>query len=255
MLRHVASRVAWAPGLVLLASILACTGSSAPPAPTPSATESATPSATASPSTPTPISTPTPMPTPERLDIRASRLAIPSLGIEAPVQDSRIIPASTYPPTPGCPAPPPDEETFTVPNQGIATPIEAIEGLENRAWIFGHSRWLGAPGLLYALEDINLGDEVFVEGTERTTGAPVPRTRFVVDGIYLTDIESGGTLVGGDTPATPTVILQTSVREDGGGKPWILNQQKVTAKARNLVEGDVNDRCKYLLLFVFARAS
>ena len=94
-----------------------------------------------------------------------------------------------------------------------------------------------------------------MEGTERTTGAAVARKRFVVDGIYLTDIYSGGDLVAGEMPAKPTVILQTSVREDGGGKAWLLDQQKVTAKARNLVQGDVNDRCKYLLLFVFARAS
>lgn len=251
MLRH----VAWAPGLLLLASVLGCTAVGAPPAETPAPARTATPSATASASTSTPAPTPAPPPAPERLDIRASRLAIPSLGIDAPVQDSRVIPASTYPPTPGCPAPRPDEETFTVPNHGIATPIEAIEGLENRAWIFGHSRWQSAPGLLYVLQDINLGDEVFVEGTERTTGAAIARRRFVVDGIYLTDIDSGGTLVSGEMPAKPTVILQTSVREDGGGKAWLLDQQKVTAKARNLIEGDVNDRCKYLLLFVFARAS
>lgn len=244
---------AWAPGLVLLASLLACGEADAPALRTPTPVATATPStaAGASPSTLTPV----PTRTPERLDIRASRLSIPSLGIDAAVQDSRVVPSSIYPPTPGCPVPPPEEETFTVPNQGIATPIEAIEGLENRAWIFGHSRWQNAPGLLYALQDINVGDEVFVEGTERTTGAAVARKRFVVDGIYLTDIYSGGDLVGGDMPAKPTVILQTSVREDGGGKAWLLDQQKVMAKARNLVEGDVNDRCKYLLLFVFARAA
>ena len=246
-------RAAGLPALLLLAFALGCTAADAPAAETPAVARTATPNATATPTASSP--TPTPTPAPERLDIRASRLAIPSLGIDAPVQDSRIIPASTYPPTPGCPAPPPDEETFTVPNQGIATPIEAIEGLENRSWIFGHSRWQNTPGLLYSLQDINLGDEVFVEGTERTSGARVPRRRFVVDGIYLTDIDSGGTLVGGEMPAKPTVILQTSVREDGGGKAWLLDQQKVTAKARNLIEGDVNDRCKYLLLFVFARAS
>ena len=243
----------WAPGLVLLASLLACGEADAPALQTPTPVATATPRTTAGASSSMP--TPVPTPTPKRLDIRASRLAIPSLGIDAAVQDSRVIPASIYPPTPGCPAPRPDEETFTVPNHGIATPIEAIEGLENRSWIFGHSRWQNAPGLLYALQDINLGDEVFVEGTERTTGAAVARKRFVVDGIYLTDIYSGGDLVAGEMPAKPTVILQTSVREDGGGKAWLLDQQKVTAKARNLVQGDVNDRCKYLLLFVFARAS
>ena len=43
--------------------------------------------------------------------------------------------------------------------------------------------------------------------------------------------------------------------EDGPGKQWILDQQKLLAKARNLVEGNLNDPCKYLLLFVTAHAA
>ena len=59
----------------------------------------------------------------------------------------------------------------------------------------------------------------------------------------------------GDVAAKPVVILQTSVREEGAGKQWLLNQQTVLSRAQNVIEGDINDPCKYLLLFVFARAS
>ncbi len=139
------------------------------------------------------------------------------------------------------------------------TPVDAIEGLENKAWIFGHSRWLGQPGILFSLQDLNVGDELFVDGVDRTTGERLAGRRFVVDGLYLTDIESGGRLVtagsAAEVPAKPVVVLQTSVREDGAGKQWILDQQTVMAKSRNLVEGDLNDPCKYLLLFVFAQAA
>ena len=104
-----------------------------------------------------------------------------------------------------------------------------------------------------------MGDELFVDGVDRRTGEQITRRRFVVDGIYLTDIDSGEKLVTGgspaEIPAKPVVILQTSVREDGANKQWLLNQQKVVAKSRNLIEGDVNDPCKYLLLFVFAQSS
>lgn len=218
----------------------------------------ASPSTTAT-ATPKAAAVPTP-PSPQlgQAGIRASRLAIPALGIDAAVQASQVI-LDTSPTTPGCPPTPPGQETFTVPEQGIATPVAAIAGLENKAWIFGHSRWLGAPGLFYRLQDINVGDALFVDGVDRTTGERLVGRRFIVDGLYLTDIESGGRLVTADSaaeiPAKPLVILQTSVREDGAGKPWILDQQTVMAKSRNLVEGDLNDPCKYLLLFVFAQAS
>ncbi len=233
---------------------------------TTTAATTASPTATATAVTPTPKATsaPTPQPTPPLIpqpgqaSIRASRLAIPALGIDAVVQASQVV-LDTSPTTPGCPPTPPGQETFTVPEQGIATPVAAIEGLENKAWIFGHSRWLGAPGVFYRLQDINVGDEVFIDGVDRTTGERLAGRRFVVDGLYLADIESGGRLVtagsAAETPAKPVVILQTSVREDGAGKQWILDRQTVIAKSRNLVEGDLNDPCKYLLLFVFAKAS
>jgi hypothetical protein len=192
-----------------------------------------------------------------RLDIRATRLVIPALHIDTPVQASYVAP-DTSPPTPGCPAPPEGQETLTVPDQGVATPEAVIEGLDNKAWLFGHSRWLGQPGLFLTLQDLNPGDEVFLDGVERRTGAPVTRLRFVVEAFYLTDLDSGDRLVAArhasEIPSAPLVLLQTSAREDGANRPWILDRQRVTAKARNLIEGDVNDPCKYLLLFVVGRA-
>src|SRR5262249_26012290 len=158
--------------------------------------------------------------------IRASRLSIPSVGIDAAVQPSETVPDTSSPP-PGCPVPPPSE-TQTVPNEGIATPTQPVPGLENKSWIFGHSRYLGRQGVFFTLQDLSIGDEMFVDGTERTTGEKVVHQRFVVDGMYLTDLESGDRLITahdqGEMPARPTVFLQTSVREYGAGKQWILSQ-------------------------------
>lgn len=181
---------------------------------------------------------------------------MPSLDIDAEVQGSRTIPY-VYVPPPGCPDRGSEEtETVTVPNQGIATPDENLEGLENKTWIFGHSRWLGAPGLFLGLQDLDIGDELVIDGTDRATGEELMGLRFVVDGLYLADTDSGGSIINAenpdDIPREPVVILQTSVREDGPGKSWILDQQGLLAKATNTVEGDLDDPCKYLLLFVTA---
>jgi hypothetical protein len=183
---------------------------------------------------------------------------IPALAIDSPVQLSQVIP-NTSPPTPGCPPPPPGSETFTVPNRGIATPEAAIPGLEQKAWIFGHSRWQNVPGLFGRLEDVNVGDTLYIDGADRHTGAAFAQLPFVVDALYLSDIESGGDLIFSArsevSPPAPLVILQTSARESGANKSWLLNRDTVTAKARNAVVGNVDDPCKYLLLFVFARSS
>lgn len=243
-------RVSWVPCALLLAFALGCAVDGT--------REAVTSPPTASPATATATTTASPTPQAVRVDLRASRLAIPSLGIDAQVQPSHVVP-DTSPPTPGCPPTPPGGTTFTVPEQGIATPVEEVDGLENKAWIFGHSRWQGEPGVFFRLQDLNMGDELFVDGVDRRTGERITGRRFVVSGLYLTDIDGGGKLVtagsAADVPTKPVVILQTSVREDGASKPWILDRQKVTAKSRNVIEGDMNDPCKYLLLFVFAQAS
>ena len=242
-------RRGWSVWVLLAALAVGCAAGGAPPRSTSTASASPT-------GTPTPTASPGPQTV--RIDIRATRLAIPSLQIDAPVQTSQVVP-DTSTPAPGCPVPPPGQETFTVPDHGITTPADDLEGLENKAWIFGHSRWQNQPGVLFGLQDLRTGDEVFVDGVDRSTGATVTHRRFVVDGIYLTDIDSGGKLVTAagpaDIPATPEVILQTSVREDGANKQWLLDQRKVLAGARNLVEGDLNDPCKYLLLFVVGHSS
>jgi len=247
-------RTGWTPLAFLVASVLGCasisTEESTPVTPSPVAASPAAP-ATASPAPPASA-------TPARPDLRATRLTIPALGIDVEVQGSRVVPVDAMP-VPGCPTPPPGGTTFTVPDHGVTTPVDAVEGLENKVWLFGHSRWQGQPGVLFRLQDLKAGDDLFVEGIDRATGRPVARQRFTVSALYLADIDSGGALVtdvsASGIPARPVVILQTSAREDGAGKSWILDQQKVMAKSRNVVEGDLNDPCKYLLLFVFAQAS
>lgn len=244
--------------LLVVLLVAGCSSSNTPSTPTSSPTE-VLPTVVATVAV-TATTSPKAEPTPELLlqDLRVTRLTIPALGIDSEVQLSQAIPdTSTVPP--GCPAPPPGQQTLTVPERGLATPEVAFEGLENKAWVFGHSRWQGVPGVLGALEEINVGDELTVDGVDRQTGAPITGQRYVVEGLYLTDRESGGELVTADGPAEipsrPLVILQTSVRETGENRSWILDQEKVLAKASNLIEGDVDDPCKYLLLFVIARAS
>jgi hypothetical protein len=220
---------------------------------TPATPTEAPPTATA---VPTAIPTATPVPI-DREDILASRLAIPSLGIDSPVQLAQEIPYVDMP-LPGCPAHPDDTSTLTVPNSGIAPPQELVEHLEHKTWILGHSRFAGVVQTFYALQNLNLGDELFVSGKDRVSGAAIERKRFVVDGIYLTDTDSGEELLNNDPdviPPKPVVILQTSVREDGPGKQWILDRALLTGKAKTIIEGDINDTCKYLLLFVTATAS
>jgi hypothetical protein len=211
--------------------------------------------ATEPPATATAPASPTPPPLVLR-NIRPTRLQIPSLGIDARVQESHTIPDTSVAP-PGCPQRPPGQETLTVPSSGIATPAEMIDGLENKAWIFGHSRFGGVAGTFLGLQDLNIGDELFIDGVVRETAELLTHKRFVVDSIYLADTDSGEKLINASSPADiprdPIVILQTSVREDGQGKQWILNQQKVLGKAVNRVDGDYNSYCKYLLLFIFAK--
>jgi len=226
-------------------------------APTPTLEATATPESTASP-TVTPPPTASPAPTTAAgggMDIRATRLQIPVLGIDAEVHASHEVP-DTSPMPPGCPAKPPGQTTLTVPADGIATPEETFAGLERKSWIYGHSRWLGVPGLFFGLQSLNIGDELFVDGVERDSGTPVSGRRFVVEGLFLADTASGGSLVTAEqaTP-TPQVILQTSVRERGEGKAWILDRETLLQKSVNVVEGDLEDPCKYLLLFVVASAS
>ena len=224
----------------------------------PTSTNIATPppTATATPAPPTETPTPEPTATPTivREDIRATHLTIASAGIDSDVQAAPTVPY-VYVPDPGCPSGPEDSDTVTVPESGIATPQDEIEGLENKAWIFGHSRWAGVPGVFYSLQDVSMGDEVVIDGVDRQSGEAVTGERFVVDGIYLSDVDSGDAFLSnpdGQIPPRPEVVLQTSVRERGADKAWILDRETLLAKADNVVQGDLNDPCKYLLLFITA---
>jgi sortase (surface protein transpeptidase) len=254
--------VAWVSGLVLAAMLtVGCTSSEAPALAVPSATPTpvvAAPSATPTSVVATPSATSTAAPQPLSWDVRVSYLTIPALGIDSMVSRSLAIPDTSTPP-PGCPARPAGQETLSVPAEGIATPEEAFEGLENKAWIFGHSRWQNQPGLFHALQDIEVGDELLIDGVDRQTGEQVTSQHFVVEGIYLTDKDSGAKLITAsdatEIPDVPTVLLQTSVRESGANKQWLLDREQVLSRATNLVEADLEDRCKYLLLFVIARGS
>jgi hypothetical protein len=189
-----------------------------------------------------------------RRDVRATRLVIPALGLDTEVQASPTVPY-VYVPNPGCPPGPQDSETVTVPDQGIATPADSIEGLENKAWTYGHSRWLGVPGLFLGLQYLDIGDEVFVDGIDRATDEALAEERYVVDGFYLSDVDSGDSFLtatdASQIPPKPIVVLQTSVRERAD-RPWILDRELLLSKAENIVEGDLDDPCKYLLLFVTA---
>lgn len=246
--------------VIVLGALLSACGRSEerPSASTPSVATSETPAATAT-ATVTASAAPSATPTAEaiRQDLRATRLTIPSLGIDVDVQRSEVIPDTTQP-GPGCPATPASQQTLTVPSQGIATPEMGFDGLENKAWIFGHSRWQGEPGVFFALQDINIGDELFVDGVDRQTGEVITDQRYIVDALYLSDRTSGGALITAatpeDIPLRPTVILQTSVRETGPDRPWILDEATLRAKATNAIEGDLDDPCNYLLLFVMATA-
>jgi hypothetical protein len=258
-------RVGWVPGLLLAVLTAGCGASDIPSmatqSPTPviaTATPSATPSTLAATSTATPSPTltasPATDPQPVFWNVRASRLTIPALDIDTEVSGSRVVPDTSTPP-PGCPATPAGPETQTVPAQGIATPTEALEGLENKSWIFGHSRWQSQPGLFHVLQGINVGDELIIDGVDRGTGEQVARQRFVVESIYLADMDSGAELITADAPTVPTVVLQTSVREAGENRQWLLDREPLLSRATNLVGADIEDPCKYLLLFVIARAS
>src|SRR6478735_2381168 len=106
---------------------------------------------TPAPPTATPLPPPTPTPVIVRRDIFADHVLIPSLKIDAPVQPSQTIPYVDTP-LPGCPRDTKSTETLVVPTSGIATPAKGEDGLENKAWIFGHSRYLGVPQTFFALQ-------------------------------------------------------------------------------------------------------
>ncbi len=53
---------------------------------------------------------------------------------------------------------------------GIATTDVAIPGVENKAHVFGHSRWQGVQGVFFAIQYLSDGDKILVDGIDRNTG-------------------------------------------------------------------------------------
>jgi hypothetical protein len=46
--------------------------------------------------------------------------------------------------------------------------------------------------------------------------------------------------------------MNTSARANGAGSPWILDRDKIVSRATDHFEGDINDPCKYLELWIIA---
>lgn len=145
-----------------------------------------------------------------------------------------------------------------VPEQGIATPNGSIGKTDtNNIWIYGHSRWMGIPQLLYSLKDINLGDLITIDG-QMIPQQKTSKLNFTVDKILLEDRESAIKEINDEKPNLPRLIIQTSVRENGtdstgNAKPWIFNRNAIEKKAQSKIEGEINDPSKYLFLFVIAQ--
>lgn len=144
-----------------------------------------------------------------------------------------------------------------VPEQGIATPNGSIGKTDiNNIWIYGHSRWKGAPQILYSLENINLGDLITIDG-QIISQQKTLRFDFAVEQILLEDRDSAVKEINGEKSDLPRLIIQTSVRENGtdsagNAKPWIFNRNAIEKKTQSKIEGDINDPSKYLFLFVIA---
>ena len=83
-----------------------------------------------------------------------------------------------------------------------------------------------------------------MDGVDRVTGEALAAQRYVASGIYLAGIDSGYTFLNADdaseTPPEPIVVLQTSVRERGAGRPADPGPVDVLPKAENLVQGDLD---------------
>ena len=192
----------------------------------------------------------------ERRDIEATHLEISTLNIDLPVQ---LVPVGHYSGQVGCPPHYVDGPSLAAPDYGIATPNQPIEGVENKVWIFGHSRWQGVETDFHRLEDLNLGDQVIIDGTDRQTGQQYSNLVFTMTHLYLADQDAGSDLIKAPSeeavPIRPEVVINTSARENGVGKAWILDQSKVLSKAENLVQGDLADPCRYLELWIVAEAS
>jgi hypothetical protein len=176
-----------------------------------------------------------------RRNIKPTKLWIPSIGIEnLNVIGQRL-----------------DNGNVSAPHDGsIATNENTHPNLDNVLWLFAHSRVKGERKPFYALQYINIDDEIVIDAEDRNTKEAYINLTFKVDKMYLADRESAERLLNHvpphETPRQPILLLQTSVRQEWDTN-WILDPQNLQPKAENLVGGDINDLSKYLFLFVTSR--
>lgn len=186
-----------------------------------------------------------------REDIKPRSLNIPAINLPvSPVQDSIFING---------------ESDLRDDSKGVFTPKDNLLGLENKSWIFGHSSHQYVPGkhtpdLLYDLADLNIGDEIYIDGVDRENKFDLGRLRYVVSRIVLIDKSGALHVLGnpnGKIPNVPRLLIQTSVRQDKPGADWLppIPKEVLEKKAEVIVEGDIDDPAKYLLLFVMANLS
>jgi hypothetical protein len=227
-----------------LAALVGCTVEAATrsEAPTPPAPPVATP-------TPTstlgrrlaPTSTLRPIET--RLDFMPSSLAIPALGIDAPVAPAEVAAGES-----GLPE-------IAVPASGIVSPNHLLgDHSVNNVWILGHSRWHKVPQLLYTLANLDAGDVIELGGVDQATGRELQPLTFDAERLVLADTETTAELVYSATPTTPRLVIQTSARQTWD-PDWILDRDTVLRKADVDLAGGMDDLSTYLLLLVTATLS
>jgi hypothetical protein len=187
-----------------------------------------------------PVASPEPREVETHVDLVPSALAIPALAIDAPVGPAEVATDES------------GVSTIAVPTSGIVSPNHLLgDHSVNNVWILGHSRWHKVPQLLYHLANLEPGDTIEVDGTDRASGRPLPQLTFEVDRLVLSDTETTADLVYGATPKTPRLIIQTSARQ-AWDPNWILDRDTILAKADVDLAGEMDDLARYLLLLVSA---
>jgi hypothetical protein len=188
----------------------------------------------------TPESTATPRPAEVRLAVMPTQLAIPSLGIDAPVWPAQTAAAAE------------GGYELLVPESGLVSPNHLLgDQTVNNIWILGHSRWRRVPQLLYTVADLNVGDPITVTGRDLATDSEMAPLTFEVDRLILVDVELAGREIYEAPRKIPRLIIQTSVRQLYDPE-WILDRAVLEAKAEVAVTTSVDDLSRYLLLLVVA---
>ena len=173
-----------------------------------------------------------------RLTIVPTGLAIPALGIDAPIAPAELSDGG---------------HEIVVPESGLVSPNRLLgDDAINRIWVLGHSRGHLVPQLLYTVGDLEAGDHIEVAGSDLATGRPLPTLTFEVERLVVADVETTGKYVYGPPPDAPQLVIQTSARQ-AWDPAWILDRERLLAKAELDLAGDIDDLARYLLLLVTAR--